>query len=58
LVCPYCGTAVEVAEAALAEGAAVPCPGCGGRPVLAREWLGHSGTYRWDLVESGDEDEP
>ena len=58
LSCPYCGAAIDVAEAQLIDGAAVACASCGARPMLTREWIGHSGTYHWDLVEAGDDDEP
>lgn len=58
LACPLCARTVRVDSAQCRDGEGLVCPHCAARCVLQREWPGHSGESRWELVEAGDEEEP
>jgi hypothetical protein len=57
-VCPVCGAMLNEAPHRSALGASVRCQRCRVESMLAREWLRHSGPYRFDSLEPGDDDEP
>ena len=58
LHCPACERDFVATGADLYDGGSLRCPHCLHESVLQRERLGHSGQFRWELIETGDDDEP